>query len=227
MAISISGTAKIDLLELRGGAGIRRPLPSALRRHQPDQGGAGVYRFQSSRDVRWLGSTGGRTFTNASDYFEQHYDWASTYPRRQGHVDDLAGRRDAGDARQSDRARAQQPLPRQVVSRKSRSFRRMREGEFPNGACVLRAKIDMAAGNINPARPGALIASCTRSIRAPELNGVSIRLTTSLMASRTRRGRDAFPVHARIRGHRPLYDWLIEICRCRRGRGNTNSPGSI
>ena len=65
-------------------------------------------------------------------------------------------------------------------------FRRMRAGEFPNGARVLRAKIDMASRQHQPARPGALPHPARARIRAPARPGTSIRATISRTASPTR-----------------------------------------
>jgi glutaminyl-tRNA synthetase len=101
-------------------------------------------------DVRWLGYDWGEHLYFASDYFEQLYEWAEHLIR-------------AGLAYVDDQSQEEMRLARGTLTEPGRNspfrdrsveenldlFRRMRAGEFPNGARVLRAKIDMASGNIN------------------------------------------------------------------------------
>ena len=121
-------------------------------------------------------------------------------PRRQG----LRGRPvaggDARDARHADRARPQQPVPRPPVEENLDLFRRMRAGEFPNGARVLRAKIDMAAGNINLRDP-VLLPHPAREPSAHRRHMVHLsELRFRPRPVRRDRGRHAFDLHARVRG---------------------------
>ena len=104
----------------------------------------------SNSDVRWLGFNWGRHLYHASDYFEQLYEWAEHLIR--------AGKAYVNDQSPEDIRLARgtltepgrnSPLRRRSVEENLDLFRRMRAGEFPNGARVLRAKIDMGAGNIN------------------------------------------------------------------------------
>src|SRR5947209_4319216 len=102
------------------------------------------------RDVRWLGFDWGRHLYHASDYFEQLYDWAE-HLIRAGHayIDDTSP-----DEMRAMRGTLTEPGRNSPYRDRSADenldlFRRMRAGEFPNGARVLRAKIDMSAGNIN------------------------------------------------------------------------------
>src|SRR5690349_4491543 len=102
------------------------------------------------RDVRWLGFDWGEHLHHASDYFAQLYDWAEHLIR--------TGRAYV-DATWPEGMRAMRGPwtgPGRNGAYRDRSaednldlFRRMRAGEFPNGARVLRANIDMASGNIN------------------------------------------------------------------------------
>jgi glutaminyl-tRNA synthetase len=163
------------------------------------------------RDVRWLGFDWGTHLHHASDYFENLYEWAEHLIRSgKAYVDDST----------PDEIRAMRGTltePGQESAYRNRSieqnldlFRRMRAGDFPNGACVLRAKIDMASGNMN--------------LRDPVLYRI-------LHATHPRTG-DAwciYPTYDFAHGqsdaiegvthslctlefedHRPLYDWLIE-----------------
>ena len=86
----------------------------------------------------------------------------------------------------------------------------MRAGEFADGARTLRAKIDMASGNINLRDP-ALYRIRTSSTRTPATPGRSTRCTTTRTALR-----DALEgiTHSlctlEFEDHRPLYDWCVD-----------------
>ncbi len=102
------------------------------------------------RDVRWLGFDWGKHLYYASDYFERLYEWAE-HLIRTGHayVDDQsqeAMRIARGTLTEPGK---NSPFRDRPVEENLDLFRRMRAGEFPNGARVLRAKIDMSSGNIN------------------------------------------------------------------------------
>jgi glutaminyl-tRNA synthetase len=102
------------------------------------------------RDVRWLGFDWGEHLYYASDYFEQLYQWAEHLIRAgKAYVDDTAP-----EAMRSQRGTLTEPgqnspFRYRSVEENLDLFRRMRSGEFLNGARVLRAKIDMASGNMN------------------------------------------------------------------------------
>ena len=87
----------------------------------------------------------------------------------------------------------------------------MRAGEFPNGARVLRAKIDMASRQHQPARSRCSTASCTPRIRARATPGASIRPTISRTASPTRSRASRIRICTlEFEDHRPLYDWFLD-----------------
>ena len=163
------------------------------------------------RDVRWLGFDWGEHLYYASDYFEQLYEWAEYLIRAgKAYVDDLSAeevRAMRGTLREPGR---ESPFRGRSVAENLDLFRRMRSGEFPNGARTLRAKIDMAAGNIN--------------LRDPVLYRI-------LHAAHPRTGAKwcIYPTYDFAHGqsdaiehithslctlefadHRPLYDWFIE-----------------
>ena len=101
-------------------------------------------------DVRWLGFTWDGAPKHASDYFDTLYEWAShLIEKGLAYVDDL-------NAEEMREYRGTLTKPGRVSPLRARSFAenldlfgRMKAGEFADGAKVLRAKIDMAAGNIN------------------------------------------------------------------------------
>ncbi|MBI3636524.1 MAG: glutamine--tRNA ligase/YqeY domain fusion protein [Candidatus Rokubacteria bacterium] len=103
-----------------------------------------------TRDVRWLGFDWGQHLYYASDYFEQLYAWAvQLINAGKAYVDDLTFeqmREYRGTLTDPGR---ESPHRNRSVQENLDLFARMRAGEFPDGSKTLRAKIDMAAGNIN------------------------------------------------------------------------------
>jgi glutaminyl-tRNA synthetase len=162
-------------------------------------------------DIRWLGFDWGEHLYYASDYFQQLYEWA-VHLIKQGkaYVDDLSAdeiRKHRGTLTESGR---NSPWRDRAIAENLDLFERMRAGEFPDGARVLRAKIDMASPNIN--------------LRDPVLYRI-------LHATHPRTGDEwcIYPLYDFAHGqsdaiegvthsictlefedHRPLYDWLIE-----------------
>ncbi len=162
-------------------------------------------------DVRWLGFDWGTHLYHASDYFEQLYRWAEHLIRTgKAYVDDQSQeemRLTRGTLTEPGR---NSPWRERSVEENLDLFRRMRAGEFPNGARVLRAKIDMASGNINlrdPVLYRILHASHPRTGTAWSIypsydfaHGQSDaieRVTHSLCT-------------LEFEDHRPLYDWFLE-----------------
>ncbi|GIV76830.1 MAG: glutamine--tRNA ligase [Litorilinea sp.] len=106
------------------------------------------------RDVRWLGFDWGDKLFFASDYFEQLYDFAVQLIRAgKAYVDDLSEeeiREYRGTVNEPGRP---SPYRDRSVEENLDLFARMRAGEFPDGARVLRAKIDMAHPNMKMRDP--------------------------------------------------------------------------
>ncbi len=101
-------------------------------------------------DVRWLGFDWEDREYYASDYFEQLYAFAVTLVEKGlAYVDDLSSdeiREHRGTLTEPGR---ESPYRGRGVAENLELFERMRRGEFPDGSRVLRAKIDMASGNVN------------------------------------------------------------------------------
>jgi glutaminyl-tRNA synthetase len=100
--------------------------------------------------VRWLGFDWGQHLYYASDNFEQLYQWA-LYLIEQGkaYVEDLSAEEIRAYRGTLTEAGTESPCRNRTVAENLELFARMRSGEFPDGSHVLRAKIDMAAPNIN------------------------------------------------------------------------------
>ena len=102
------------------------------------------------RDVRWLGFDWGTHLYHASDYFERLYEWAEYLIRAgKAYVDDQTQEEMRLTRGTLTEAGTESPYRGRGAEENLDLFRRMRAGAFPNGACVLRAKIDMGSGNIN------------------------------------------------------------------------------
>ena len=162
-------------------------------------------------DVRWLGFDWGKHLYFASGYFDQLYAWAEhLIEAGKAYVDDLSPdeiREHRGTLTEPGR---NSPYRDRSVAENMDLFHRMRDGEFENGARVLRAKIDMASGNMN--------------LRDPVLYRI-------LHASHPRTGDKwcVYPTYDFAHGqsdaiegithsictlefedHRPLYDWFVQ-----------------
>jgi glutaminyl-tRNA synthetase len=163
------------------------------------------------RDVRWLGFDWGRNLYHASDYFEQLYDWGEHLIRAgKAYVDDQSADEIRATRGTLTEAGKNSPWRERGVSENLDLFRRMRAGEFPNGARVLRAKIDMASGNINMRDPvlyRILHASHPRT-------GTKWCIYPSYDFAHGQSDAIEGVTHSictlEFEDHRPLYDWLIE-----------------
>lgn len=162
-------------------------------------------------DVLWLGCDWGEHLYHASDYFEQLYEWAEDLVRAgKAYVDDLSAEEIRAHRGTLTEPGTPSPHRDRDVDVNLELLRAMRDGEYPDGAKVLRAKIDMAAGNIN--------------MRDPVLYRI-------LHATHPRTGDRwcIYPTYDYAHGqsdaiehithslctlefedHRPLYDWLVD-----------------
>ncbi len=163
------------------------------------------------RDVRWLGFDWGRHLYHASDYFEQLYDWAEHLIRQgKAYVDDLSPeelRALRGSLTEPGRNSPHRDRP---VAENLNLFRRMRAGEFPNGARVLRAKIDMAAGNINLRDPVLYRILHTAHPRTGTKWCIYPSYDFAHGQSDAIEGVTHSLCTLEFEDHRPLYDWLLD-----------------
>jgi glutaminyl-tRNA synthetase len=163
------------------------------------------------RDVRWLGFDWGKHLYHASDYFEQLYAWAEhLIGTGFAYVDDTPSEEmRAMRGTLTEPGRESRYRSRDVAENLD-LFRRMRAGEFPNGARVLRAKIDLASGNINLRDP--VLYRILHATHPRTGNAWSIYPTYDFAHGQS----DAIEniTHSictlEFADHRPLYDWLLE-----------------
>jgi glutaminyl-tRNA synthetase len=162
-------------------------------------------------DVRWLGFDWGEHLYHASDYFEQLYEWALHLIRAgKAYVDDLSAdeiREHRGTLTEPGR---DSPWRERPVQENLELFERMRRGEFPDGTRVLRAKIDMASGNINLRDP-----VMYRILHAAHpLTGDAWCIYPSYDYAHGQSDAIEGITHSlctlEFEDHRPLYDWFVE-----------------
>jgi glutaminyl-tRNA synthetase len=100
-------------------------------------------------DVRWIGADWEDRLFFASDYFEQMYEWAIDLIRKgKAYVCDLSPEQVSATRGTLTQPGIPSPYRDRSVEENLDLFARMRAGEFPDGACTLRAKIDMSSPNI-------------------------------------------------------------------------------
>ena len=101
-------------------------------------------------DLRWLGFRWEERLTHASDYFEQLYDLAMRLVQSgKAYVDGQSPEEIRASRGTLTEPGRESPFRDRPVEENADLFRRMRAGEFPEGALVLRAKIDMESPNLN------------------------------------------------------------------------------
>src|SRR6187431_40365 len=163
------------------------------------------------RDVRWLGFDWGKHLYHASDYFDRLYEWAELLIK-------------AGKAYVDDQTPEEMRLTRGTLTEPGRNspwrdrsveenldlFRRMRAGEFPNGARVLRAKIDLASGNMNLRDP-----VLYRILHAPHpRTGTQWCIYPTYDFAHGQSDALEHVTHSlctlEFEDHRPLYDWFLD-----------------
>ena len=162
-------------------------------------------------DVRWLGFDWGEHLYFASDYFEQLYGWAVELIRAgKAYVDDQSAdqvRENRGTLTEPGIA---SPFRDRTVEENLDLFARMRAGEFPDGARILRAKIDMASGNINMRDP-----VLYRILHATHpRTGDAWRIYPTYDFTHGQSDAIEGITHSictlEFADHRPLYDWFIQ-----------------
>jgi glutaminyl-tRNA synthetase len=162
-------------------------------------------------DVKWLGYDWGKNLFFASDYFEKLFDWAEGLIR-------------AGLAYVDDQSQEEIRLARGTLTEPGKNspfrdrsleenldlFRRMKAGEFPNGARVLRAKIDMASGNINLRDPVLYRILHAHHPRTGTKWSIYPSYDYAHGQSDAIEGITHSICTLEFEDHRPLYEWLLD-----------------
>jgi glutaminyl-tRNA synthetase len=162
-------------------------------------------------DVRWMGFDWGAHLYHASDHFETLYAWAEHLIKNgKAYVDDLSAediRAHRGTLTEPGR---DSPYRERPAEESLDLFRRMRAGEFPDGARVLRARIDMASGNMNLRDPVLYRILHARHPRSGDAWCIYPTYDFAHGQSDAIEGVTHSLCTLEFEDHRPLYDWLIE-----------------
>lgn len=162
-------------------------------------------------DVRWLGFTWSEPVHYASDYFEQFYQCA-LHLIKTGHafvcdLDSEAMRQYRGTLTEPGK---DSPYRNRSVEENLTLFEAMKNGEFADGAKVLRAKIDMASPNINLRDPVIYRISKTHHHRTGDQWCIYPMYDFAHPISDAIEGITHSVCTLEFEDHRPLYDWVID-----------------
>jgi glutaminyl-tRNA synthetase len=161
-------------------------------------------------DVRWLGYDWGDNLFYASDYFERLYGWAELLIRQgDAYVDDQSQEEIRITRGTLTEGGKNSPFRDRSVEENLDLFRRMKAGEFPNGARVLRAKIDMASGNINLRDPVLYRILHAHHPRTGDAWSIYPSYDYAHGQSDAIEGVTHSICTLEFEDHRPLYEWLL------------------
>ncbi len=163
------------------------------------------------RDVRWLGFEWSGEVKYASSYFDTLYDWALHLIRAgKAYVCDLSPEEARAYRGTLTEPGQNSPYRERSVEENLALFEKMRAGEFDEGACVLRARIDMASPNINLRDP---ILYRIRKLSHHQTGDTWCIYPTYDFAHGQEDAIEGI-THSictlEFADHRPLYDWFIE-----------------
>jgi len=162
-------------------------------------------------DLRWLGFDWEDREFYASDYFERLYDYAENLiGKGKAYVDDLSAdeiREHRGTLTAPGR---ESPFRSRSVRENLDLFQRMRQGEFPDGSRVLRAKIDMASGNLNMRDPVMYRILRSRHHRTGDAWCIYPMYDWAHGQSDSIEGITHSLCTLEFEDHRPLYNWFVE-----------------
>jgi glutaminyl-tRNA synthetase len=162
-------------------------------------------------DVRWLGYDWGTNLFYASDYFERLYEWAEILIRNgNAYVDDQSQEQIRITRGTLTEPGKNSPYRDRSVEENLDLFRRMKAGEFPNGARVLRAKIDMSSGNINMRDPVLYRILHATHPRTGDKWSIYPSYDYAHGQSDAIEGITHSICTLEFEDHRPLYEWLLE-----------------
>ena len=162
-------------------------------------------------DIQWLGFDWEDREFYASDYFEQLYEYAVQLIKTgKAYVCDLS----AGEIREYRGTLTEpgknSPYRERSVEENRDLFERMKAGEFPDGSRVLRAKIDMAHGNMNMRDPVMYRILRATHHRTGDEWCIYATYDWAHGQSDSLEGITHSICTLEFEGHRPLYDWFID-----------------
>jgi glutaminyl-tRNA synthetase len=162
-------------------------------------------------DIRWLGFDWEDRLFYASDYFEQLYEFAITLIKKgKAYVDDLSAEEIRVYRGTLTEPGKNSPYRGRTIEENLDLFERMRKGEFPDGARVLRARIDMAAGNMNLRDPVMYRILHSTHHRTGDKWCIYPMYDFAHGQSDSIEGITHSLCSLEYEDHRPLYDWFLD-----------------
>jgi len=163
-------------------------------------------------DIHWLGFDWGDRFFYASDYFEKMYECAEGLIRKGlAYVCQLTPE-EFKEYRGDVSTPARSPYRDRPVEESLDLFRRMRAGEFDNGAMTLRAKIDLASGNFNMRDPVIYRINHAHHHRQGDKWCIYPMYDFAHPIEDALEGITHSLCSLEFEAHRPLYNWVVEHC---------------
>lgn len=161
-------------------------------------------------DMQWLGYEPDNIYY-ASDYFDQLYDWAvELIEQGLAYVDDLSAEEMRAYRGTLTEPGRNSPYRDRPIAENLDLFARMKAGEFPDGSKVLRAKIDMASGNINLRDPAMYRIRHAEHQRAGNKWCIYPMYDWAHGQSDSIEGVTHSLCSLEYEDHRPLYDWFLD-----------------
>jgi glutaminyl-tRNA synthetase len=162
-------------------------------------------------DVRWLGADWEDRLFFASDYFQQLYEWAVKLVRDgKAYVDHLTADEIRAYRGTLTEPGQESPYRNRSVEENLDLFERMKNGEFPDGTCVLRAKIDMAHPNLNMRDPVMYRILHAEHPRTGDTWCIYPMYDWAHGQSDSIEGISHSICTLEFEDHRPLYDWFVQ-----------------
>lgn len=163
------------------------------------------------RDVKWLGFDWGERLFFASDYYEKLYEFAVELIRQgKAYVCDLSPEEMKAYRGTLTEPGKESPYRNRSVEENLDLFRRMREGEFPEGSRVLRAKIDMASPNMNLRDPVIYRIKKMHHYRTRDKWCIYPMYDFAHPLSDALEGITHSICTLEFENNRPLYDWVLD-----------------
>lgn len=162
-------------------------------------------------DLLWLGAVPNGGVYYGSDYFEQCYDFAlQLIAEGKAYVDDLSQEEIREYRGTLTEPGKNSPYRQRSVEENMDLFRRMKEGEFPDGARTLRAKIDMASPNMNMRDPAIYRIKHAHHHRQGDAWNIYPLYDFAHPIQDALEGITHSLCSIEFENHRPLYDWVVD-----------------
>jgi glutaminyl-tRNA synthetase len=162
-------------------------------------------------DIKWLGFDWDDRLYYASDYFEQLYEYAVQLIKTgKAYVCDLSAEEIREYRGTLTEPGKNSPYRTRPVEENLDLFERMRAGEFEDGSCVLRAKIDMASGNLNMRDPVIYRILREEHHRTGNKWCIYPMYDFTHCLSDSIEGITHSLCSLEFEDHRPLYDWFLD-----------------